>query len=493
MAVFTIDDILLGVSILMLLSILASKTSGRLGVPALLIFLGVGMLAGSEGLGGIYFDDNRLAQSLGIISLTFILFSGGLDTKWESVRPVFWRGVTLSTVGVFCTALLVGVFVSFLADFTFLEGLLLGAIVSSTDAAAVFSILRAKSVGLKANLRPTLELESGSNDPMAYFLTITLTSLLVNPEAEIGSLVVSFFKQMIFGGLLGYGFGQGMAFLINRIRLEYEGLYPVLTISLVLLAYSLTTYIGGNGFLAVYVAAVILGNKNFIHKKSLLRFYDGIAWLMQIMMFLVLGLLVFPSQIVPVIGIGLLISVFLILVARPVGVFISLLNSRASIGEKTMISWVGLRGAVPIVFATYPLIANVEKAPMIFNIVFFIVLTSVILQGTTLSVFARWLKVDEPVPVKPKYPLELEMHEGFMTELIEVMIPESSQVVGQPLVQIGFPRGSLIVMINRGDQYLRPNGATILEANDILQIMTEAEDEQEKERIYQSLGVASIL
>jgi len=302
------ENILFTGSVLLLVSIIAGKTTDRLGVPTLIFFLIVGILAGSEGIGGIQFENYHLAELIGIVSLNFILFSGGLDTNWQSIKPILWRGVSLSTIGVFVTALSVGLFVYFILDFSLLEGLLLGAIVSATDAAAVFSILRNQGIGLKGNLRPVLELESGSNDPMAYFLTISLTTLLSHPEMHFYQLIPLFIKGFIIGGLMGYAMGKASHWLINNIRLNSDGLYPVLVLGLAMFTYSATDFLGGNGFLAIYLCAVILGNSNFIHKRSLLRFYEGQAWLMQIIMFLTLGMLVFPSKVFPVIGIGLLIS-----------------------------------------------------------------------------------------------------------------------------------------------------------------------------------------
>lgn len=388
-----IENILLIGSLLLLVSIIAGKTSYRFGVPTLILFLAVGMLSGSEGLGGIRFDDPQVAQFIGIVSLNFILFSGGLDTNWHQVKPVLWQGITLSTVGVLITAISLGTFVWLITDFSLVESLLLGSIVSSTDAAAVFSILRSKSLSLKKNLRPTLELESGSNDPMAYVLTIAFLTLVVHQDMSVASIIPLFLQQMVFGAILGYVFGRISKLIINRIKLDFEGLYPVLVIALMFLTFSATNFVGGNGFLAIYICAVYLGNQNLIHKRTILKFYDGLAWLMQIVLFLTLGLLVFPSHILPVVGIGLLVSVFLIIIARPLSVFLSLLPFRMPIRSRFYISWVGLRGAVPIVFATYPLLAGIDKADMIFNIVFFVSVSSVLLQGTTLGIVAKWLGV----------------------------------------------------------------------------------------------------
>ena len=353
------EAILLVIALLLLTGIIASKTSGKLGVPVLALFLAVGMLAGSEGLGGINFDNAKMAQSLGIFALTFILFSGGLDTKWEMVKPVMWQGIMLSTFGVMITALTIGYLLYLLTEFTFSEGLLLGAIVSSTDAAAVFSILRSKNIGLRGRLRPLLEFESGSNDPMAFFLTILMVSFITGASESPWNIFPLFFQQMIIGGIIGIIAGKLMVWMINKIKLEHDGLYPVFVMALVLLTFSASSLVNGNGFLAVYLAALILGNSKFIHKKSLMKFFDGQAWLMQIIMFITLGLLVFPSRMVPLIGIGLLISFILIFIARPLGVYLSLLPFKMKTREVAFISWVGLRGAVPIVFATYPMLANV--------------------------------------------------------------------------------------------------------------------------------------
>jgi len=483
----TFENILLIGSVLLFFSIAASKTSGKLGVPVLVLFLAIGMLGGSEGIGRIYFDNPKLAQFLGASSLAFILFSGGLETKWESVKPILPRGILLATIGIILTALLVGSFVCLFYDFTWYEGLLLGSIVSSTDAAAVFSILRSRNVGLKRLLRPTLELESGSNDPMAYILTISLTTLLTKTDASVAQLAVSFVLQMIVGAVSGFLMGRAMVWVINHIKLEFEGLYAVLVLSMVTFTFSATDFVGGNGFLAVYLAAIVMGNTQFIHKKSLIRFYDGVAWLMQILMFITLGLLVYPSRLLPVAVMGIAVSLFLIFVARPVAVFVSLAFFRVSFREKLFVSWVGLRGAVPIVFATYPLIAGVAKADMIFNVVFFIVFTSVLLQGTTLPLVAHWLKLSVPEKIRKKYPLELELADNERSALIEVVIPPASHAVGKTVLQLGFPKTSLIVMIKRDGSYITPNGNTRLEQGDQMLIM--ADSEQEADKVHQVLGV----
>lgn len=483
----SIDHILVAASILLLLSVLASKASAKLGIPALLLFLVIGMLAGSDGPGGIYFDDAHLAQSLGVVALALILFSGGLDTEWASVRPVLLKGLALSTAGVLITAVLVGLFARVVLGFSLLEGVLLGAIVSATDAAAVFSVLRARSLGLKGHVRPLLELESGSNDPMAVFLTTGLIGIMTQPEARWFSLIPMFIQQMALGAALGYAIGKLMILIINRLALEFEGLYPVLTLSLILLTYGATAELGGNGFLAVYIAGLVMGKNDFIHKRSVMRFHDGLAWLMQIAMFLALGLLVFPSHLLPIVGLGLLASLFLMLVARPVSVLVTLAFSGMRLNEKLMISWVGLRGAVPIVLATFPLLARMPKAEMIFDLVFFIVLTSILLQGTSIPLFAKWLKLEAPVREKV-HPLELERTAGIKSELVDVEVPSSSSVIGKQIVGAGFPKGALIVLIGRGDEFIVPNGGTVIELGDRLLMLADEEDLSKTRSIVESEG-----
>ncbi len=466
--ILTIDNILLIGSILLFVSILAGKTSFRLGVPTLVLFLVVGMLAGSDGIGKISFDNPGAAQFIGIIALNFILFSGGFETDWASVKPVFGQALSLSTLGVLLTAFILGMFVWLVTDFTIYEALLLGSIVSSTDAAAVFSILRSKKLALKGHIRPTLEFESGSNDPMAYILMIVFLSLVGNSEKTFWSVLPLFFRQLLIGGAFGFLFGYGGKYIINRIRLDYEGLYPALVITLMLLTYSITSSLGGNGFLAVYLSALYLGNQELLHKRTIMKMYDGFAWLMQIILFVTLGLLVFPSRIVPVIGIGLLISAFLIIIARPLAVFICLVPFRLKSRVKLFISWVGLRGAVPIVFATFPLMAGIEKADMIFNIVFFISLSSVLVQGTLIPKMARWLHVSLPARVKPIMPADILLSEPLNSEMAEVIVSSESPASGMKIVDLGFPQNARIALLRRGDKYLIPDGQTVIMAEDKL-------------------------
>lgn len=468
---FSIEYILLAVSILLVVSIFMSRVSSRFGIPVLVFFLAIGMLAGSDGPGGIYFDNAWAAKSLGIVALSLILFSGGLDTDWPSMRPVFRQGLMLSTFGVLVTAFLTGVFAVLVLQWSLLQGFLLGSIVSSTDAAAVFAVLKSKHISLKKNLQPLLELESGSNDPMAVFLTLSFIDLIITPARSAWTLIPNFLIQMSIGALMGWAMSRVIIWTVNRLDLEYEGLYPVLTTSLALLTYSLTSALGGNGFLAVYLAGILVGRENFLFKKSLLRFHDGVAWLMQIMMFVTLGLLVFPSKLPSVVVPGLMIAAFLILIARPISVFLSLFGSGMSVQEKRMVSWVGLRGAAPVILATFVLLAGVEGSGTIFNIVFFIVLTSVLVQGTTIPWFARLLGVDAPLTVKRRYPIEYEQVTPTNTELAELMVPYNSFVTGRAIFEIGFPMEARITLVCRNEAFIVATGKTVLEGGDVLLVL----------------------
>jgi potassium/hydrogen antiporter len=481
----TTENILLIGSILLFVSLLASRTN-KLGIPALLLFLLVGMLAGSDGPGGIDFYDPKAAKFIGSIALSFILFSGGLETKWNDIRPVLWQGVSLSTLGVILTASAIGLFVWLLTDFSIVEGLLLGSIVSSTDAAAVFSILRSRNIGLKGNLRPLLELESGSNDPMAFVLTLIFTFLLTDPEAGYLTIIPMFIKQMILGAGVGYLMGIIMPRILNWIKLEFEGLYSVLLITLVLFTFSFSQFIGGNAFLSVYISACILGNKDFIHKKSLIKHFDGQAWMMQIIMFITLGLLVYPSHILPYLGIGMLLSLLLILVARPLSVFLALALFRLDFRKKLFISWVGLRGAVPIVLAIYPLTAGVGKAGIIFNLVFFISVTSILIQGTTIALAAKWLNLSVPVNIRKKSVLDLEL--GWKTKSVYNVIPiePGYSGIGKTIVELGLPASIIIALIERNNKFFISEGSTSILSGDKLYVM--ADDQKSIEKLYICLG-----
>lgn len=471
MAMVAFEYILLGVAVLLLLSVISSKASTQLGVPTLVLFLAIGMLAGSDGPGGIYFDNPWLAQSLGTVALIFILFSGGLDTKWTEAKSVLWRGAILSTLGVILTAAIVAYAAFYVLDFSVLEAMLLAAIISSTDAAAVFSILRSSHISLKGDLRPLLELESGSNDPMAIFLTTSLIGLIQSPGTSPLALVPTFAQQMALGGVFGIISGRAMAHLINRIRLDYQGLYPVLTISLVLITYGVTSILGGNGFLAVYLAGLALANHSFIHKRSLMHYHDSLAWLMQIAMFLTLGLLVFPSRLVPVAGIALFICFVLMFMARPIAVLLCLLPFRdMSIKERVLISWVGLRGSVPIILATFPLISGISQADMIFNVVFFVVLASVLVQGSTIPFVARRLGLEMPLESQPEVPEKQE--KDAWESMAKLKVFPGSAAAGKQIADLNIPEDTWIAVLRRDGHPMRPSGSTVLKAGDRLTVQS---------------------
>ncbi|MDV6373338.1 potassium/proton antiporter [Deinococcus arenicola] len=470
----TTETYLLAAGILLLVSLIVSRVGGRLGIPGLLLFLGVGMLAGTDGL-GIQFSDYRLAQALGTVALCFILFQGGLTTDWGQTRPVIWRGLSLATVGVLITAGVMAAFAHAVLGLPWLVAWLLGAIVSSTDASAVFTVLKERSLGLEGDIAPLLEFESGGNDPMAVFLTIGLLTLIANPGMGALEIVPLFVKQMVIGGVLGAVLGRAALWMLNRVHLQFEGLYSVLTLALALIIFSAAAVAGGSGFLAIFIAGIVLGNADFLHKRSLLAFHDGLAWLMQVGMFLTLGLLVNPRELLPTAGVALACALVLVFVARPVSVFVSLAASRMPLRRKTMVAWVGLRGAVPIVLATFPLLAGVPQAQTLFNIVFFAVLTSVLLQGTTLTLVADWLGIRTPLDTKPSSPITYTPTGMSKNALVEVEVQARSAADGQRILDLHLPPDTLVVLIHRAGEYLIPKGATRLEAGDVVQVLAEAE------------------
>ena len=457
--------------LLLFMSLVAGALSEKIKVPALILFLGIGMLAGVDGPGGLDFSDANAANSVGTFALAFILFSGGFQTKWADIKPIVTQGVVLSTLGVLLTAVVMAIPIAMLPQFTYKDAFLLGAIVSSTDAAAVFSILRTQKVGVQGTLKPLLEFESGSNDPMAVFLTITAITWLTSPEVPVNELAVKFVVQMTAGGAMGYIMGRFACWAIQRLRVENEALYPVWGISIVMATFGITETVYGNGYLAVYVCGIVMGGGDFLYKYSLQRFHEGFAWLMQIIMFLVLGLLVTPSEVanMSVMSMGLLISFCLMFVARPVAVFVGMIFSRCNWREKLFVAWTGLRGAVPIILATYPLTEGHPQAKYMFNVIFFVVLTSVMIQGKTLAWFAKFLKIDAAVREAKTWTLNFDITPASGTdETREVDLPDDAAVIGMAVKDLRFPDGVTILLINRGDKYLIPKGGTVLERDDTL-------------------------
>ncbi|MDR1873795.1 MAG: potassium/proton antiporter [Synergistaceae bacterium] len=459
--------------ILFFSSLIAGRVSEKTKIPALILFLAIAMLAGSDGPGGLVFNDAGMANAIGSVALAFILFSGGFDTHWPEIQPVALKGMILSTAGVFLTAIGMAYLLWAFMGFSFADGMLMGSIISSTDAAAVFTILRSQKCGLKKGLKPLLEFESGSNDPMAVFLTVATLQWIIQPGESFSTLFASFVFQMVLGGLAGFSLGHGICYLVQRMRMENEALYPVLGISIVLFTFGFSEAIKGNGYLAVYICGMVMANGDYLYKRTLAKFHEGFAWLMQISMFLVLGLLVNPRELLSwsILGPGLVISFCLMFIVRPLAVVLTMFKSGLSLREQLFIGWTGLRGAVPIILATYPLLANYSHAARIFDLIFFVVITSVLLQGKTLTTVAKWLGVHAPFRAVPRYPLEFtRTPNSGVDETREVDLLPDSRAVGRRVHELDIPEGVTILLIHRGDGFLIPKGRTGLEAGDTLLI-----------------------
>ncbi|WP_339876012.1 potassium/proton antiporter [uncultured Algoriphagus sp.] len=492
-----IEFILLGISILFFLSILAGKAGYKFGVPALLLFLGVGMLFGSDGL-GIEFENIELAQVIGTIALCIILFSGGMDTKLEDIRPILKQGVVLATLGVLFTSVLTGLAIWLVLGMTmasagigFMSSLLLASTMSSTDSASVFSILRSKGLLLKNNLRPMLELESGSNDPMAYVLTITLIGIVdMGSEPDYLMAMVNLLIQLVVGAVSGYLLGKLTVFTINRMGIDNKSLYPILVLTFCLFIFSFTYFIKGNGYLAVYVGGLVIGNSRFVHKRSAINFFDGMAWMSQLLMFLTLGLLINPRELVPIAIPGLIISMVMILFSRPLSVFLCLIPFRKmTLKDKTFISWVGLRGAVPIIFAIMLLAEDLPNARLMFNIVFFCTLVSLVVQGTTLSQMAKFLGLAQaPSNVPGLKNFDVEFSDEIKSITSELKVTEKALSNGRNLMDLRLPEKTIVVMVKRDSKYFVPNGKTPLMENDMLLVITD--DYDALNETYERLGMS---
>lgn len=462
----------LGGALLLLVSVLASRLSSRLGIPALLLFLLIGMLAGSEGPGGIAFDNPRVAMFIGSLALAVILFDGGLQTDIGHLgKPLLRGGLLLSTAGVIVTAAVVAGFCVLALDMRPVEGLLIGAVLSSTDAAAVFSVLRARGVGLSQRLRTLIELESASNDPTAVFLTVAVISAAQLEFAGPGALVLSFVVRMGGGLAIGWLAGRALVWLLNVIDLEHDGLYSVLTLAAVGTTFGLAEAAGTSGFMAVYLAGLTMTGRVFVHRRSIVRFHEGMAWLMQVTMFLVLGLLVFPSRLVAEIWPAFAVSAVLILVARPLAVFVSLLRSGLAARERIMVSWVGLRGAAPIILATFPMVAGLDASGSMFNVVFVAVITSVLLQGPSVSFVARRLGIAEPRPEFPLTPIDVDIPRDPAIAVKRIPVSAGSEADGKKLLAIGGPDRPLVILIRRQGHLFLPTGTSLLAAGDELFVL----------------------
>lgn len=491
--VITTDNILLVGSILFFISIWVGRTGSKLGIPVLLLFLLIGMIFGEDGF-GIRFENPGIAQFIGVISLSVILFSGGMNTRVEEIRPVVGPGIVLATLGVLLTMLVTGGFIFMLARWLAPDSrvplagcLLLAAVMSSTDSASVFNILRSKNLLLKHNLRPLLELESGSNDPMAYMLTIALISMLNSGEMSMGSVIWDFLVQFAVGMLAGYVLGKLAVYTLNHFHIPNSSLYQVLLLTFVFFIFSITNLLNGNGYLAVYITGLLVGNHRIVYKKSIMNFFDGLAWMFQIVMFLALGLLVNPSDLIEVGWVGLAIGIFMIVIARPVSVFLCLIPyRRMTLNSRFYVSWVGLRGAVPIIFATYPLLAGIPDARQIFNIVFFITLLSLLVQGSTVAPVARFLKLAFKKKTVPRE-FEWELPDEMKSVFSEIIVTSDMLANGERLINVPLPDNTLVVLVKRNSHFFVPDGCTQLLTDDKLLIISDNEEELKK--VYESLGV----
>lgn len=482
--IFTAENILLIGSILIFSSILISKTGYRFGIPTLLLFLLVGMLFGSDGL-GLEFDSAKDAQFIGMIALSIILFTGGMDTKIKDIKPVMAQGMLLSTVGVLLTTFLTGAFIYWLSGFRDMNiampgmtCILLAATMSSTDSASVFNLLRSQKMNLKENLKPMLELESGSNDPMAYMLTIALIQVIASGgDFSLLSVVKDILVQFTVGGVMGYTFGRFAVWLINKINLSNSSLYPILLLSFVFITFTSTDMLHGNGYLAVYILGVVVGNARLVFRKEINTFMNGLTWFFQIVMFLSLGLLVNPREMLGVSVSALLIGLFMIFVARPLSVGLCLVPFRnMSVKAKCFVSWVGLRGAVPIIFATYPVVAEIPGSKIIFNIVFFITLISLIFQGMTIASVARWLNLDLPQE-KEGNEFGVEIPEEIDSQLTDVTLTAEMLQDGNRLMDMHISKGTLVMLVKRGKEFIIPNGRMELKVGDKLLYISENKKE----------------
>ena len=489
------ENVVLVGALLLFVAVMAGKVAYRFGAPALLLFLGVGMLFG---LNFISYRSVKMTQFVGMIALCIILFTGGMDTKFSEIKPIIGPGVVLATVGVVMTAFVLAGFVWLVAPWLGIEipfalALLLASTMSSTDSASVFSILRSKKQGLKQNLRPLLELESGSNDPMAYMMTILLISVVSNTSSGVGlgMSVVFFVVQMVVGALSGYLIGRLAVWTINRIKLANHSLYSVLLLAFIFFSFAFTDLIKGNGYLAVYLSGLVIGNHKLEQKRPLTVFFDGFTWLMQIVMFLTLGLFVNSNELLEprVLILGGLVGAFMILVARPLTVFTCLLPFRKfTTKARLYVSWVGLRGAVPILFAIYPLMAHVENAGLLFNVVFLGTIISLLVQGTTVSGMANLLGLAYE---ERESAFSVDMHQDMKSALTEVEVNETMLESGHTLKDITLPENTLVMMVCRDGEYFVPQGKTELKLGDKLLVISDRSEELAT--TYKDMGIDDVM
>ncbi|MFY4774468.1 potassium/proton antiporter [Metabacillus sp. RGM 3146] len=474
---FTVENTILIFSVLLIIGVFTAKFSSQIGMPSLVFFIAVGMIIGHF----VYFDNAKMTQLFGILALIVILFDGGLQTKRHEIRRVIKPAISLSTIGVLITTVLVGAAAKFILGVGWMEGFLVGAIVGSTDAAAVFAALGSQNI--KAMLSSTLEAESGTNDPMAVFLTVSILAIMKEPSTNFLQLGITFCWEMGIGAVLGIVVGKLGVWSINKINLDSSGLYPVLSLGIAIFTYGVASLAHASGLLAVYVMAVFIGNADLTYRHSIIRFNEGFAWMMQIVMFILLGLLVFSNQLLNIIWQGLALSLILMLVARPVGVYVSLLFSKFKLKEKIFIAWGGLKGAVPIVLATYPLMEGIENSQLIFNIVFFVVLTSALIQGITISPLAKYFGFSMGPKHDVPHSLELLSIGKTSNEIMQFYLERGTDIVGKRIRELGLPDDILILAIIREENLVTPNDDTILQADDLLYAMSPKRDREKFKKI----------
>jgi potassium/hydrogen antiporter len=481
-----VDQYLLIGALLLLVGIVSSKFSTRVGLPVLVLFLAIGMLAGEDGFGGIQFDNYPLAHGIGTLALAIILFDGGLRTPMAAIRLAWKPAFLLATLGVLLTAALTGWAASLILGLPILYGLLLGSIVGSTDAAAVFSILRSQGLHLRRRLEATLEIESGSNDPMAILMTIALIQIIMAEGATASGLALFFIRQMGIGAVVGILAGRATALLINRIQLDAAGLYPVLAAVGGILAYAIAASLGGSGLLSVYVAGVVVGNARIIFQRGTFLFHDGFAWIAQMVMFIMLGLLSTPSQLIRLAPEALLIAGVLTVVARPAAVLALLLPFRFRAAELAFLSWAGLKGAVPVILATYPFLFAVPEAGTIFNVVFFVVLVSAMTQGWTLRLVAQRLGVQGPPRPEPPVALEITSLRHIEGDIVDFTVTAVSRAAGHRLRDLALPEGAVVALITRDGEIIPPRGSTQILSGDHVFVVLRPETRSLVNRVFGS-------
>jgi cell volume regulation protein A len=481
---FPVDGLILVAGVLVLFAIASSKLSSRMGLPVLVIFLALGMLAGSEGLGGIEFESYLLAHGVGTLALAVILFDGGLRTPLSSFRIAVGPALSLATVGVVVTALITGLAAAHVLEVPLLEGVLLGSIIGSTDAAAVFSLLRGRGLSLRRRVEATLEIESGSNDPMAVFMTVGILQILTGAVGSGWELAGMLALQVIVGAAAGLVVGKLSVIANNRINLDAAGLYPIQAAAAGLLAYGLAAFLNGSGFLSVYVAGIVIGNSRIVFQRGILLFTDGMAWLGQIMMFIVLGLLVFPSGLIEVASRALLIALVLIFIARPIAVTAILLPFGFKAREIGFLSWIGLKGAVPIILATYPLLFGLPNGILLFNVVFFVVLISALTQGWSLPAIARWLRLERRVPPPAPIALEITSLRHVDGDIVDYAVGPRSRAANRLIRDLALPEGVVVAMLARENRIIPPRGSTRVLAGDHVFVVMQGDVRAPVNRIF---------